>query len=133
MTDKARERKLASELHEHRDDAGEWSEEAVDIEVKPSRSTVVSFRLPTEEFYTLHDAAKAANESLSEFVRKAIALRLHGEVTAAPSLEITSGVYRLQVSTIPTSASARRTENPSTSEVPEKPLKYVAHTQLPLY
>ncbi len=66
---------LAEELHRHRHDPDEWSEEAVPIEVRPSQMVVVSCRLPTEEFRALEEAAKAANESISEFVREAIRLR----------------------------------------------------------
>lgn len=123
MSDQKNERDLTAELRAHRDDPDEWSEEAVAIEVRPSRSTVVSFRLPSEEFHALHGAAQRAGESLSEFIRSALSLRLHGE-TAPQALEVTSGVYRLQYNTglLP----AHRTENPAAfPDKPLKPLKYV--------
>jgi hypothetical protein len=71
------------ELWEHRNDPEEWSEEAVDIEARPTGSTVVSFRLPWEEYEALEEAATARGESLSEFIRKALRIRLEGIVIAA--------------------------------------------------
>ncbi|HEY7349672.1 MAG TPA: hypothetical protein VH599_15255 [Ktedonobacterales bacterium] len=70
---------LIQELYEHQDDPDEWSEEAVPIEVRPGRTSVVSFRLPTKELDALEEAASAARESISEYVRKAVALRLRDD------------------------------------------------------
>jgi hypothetical protein len=81
---------------DHRDDPGEWTEEAVAVEVKPSRSEVVSFRLPSDELDALEAAAERSGESISEFIRKALALRLYGE-PIGPSVEISSGATRLTV------------------------------------
>ncbi len=82
---------LIKELYEHKDDPDEWSEEAVPIEVRPSRTSVVSFRLPTEEMDALEEAASAAGESLSEYVRKAVALRLHREALKGSNVIISLG------------------------------------------
>jgi len=41
-------------------------------------STTVTFRLPISEFQTLEQAAEAAGETVSIFVRKAVALRCKG-------------------------------------------------------
>lgn len=73
-----RERKLAARLHKGRKDPTAWHEEPEQIEVRSSRSAVVSFRLPTNEFQSLHNAATLNSESISEFIRKAIALRIAG-------------------------------------------------------
>lgn len=71
-------RNLAKELYEHRNDPGEWGEEAEEIEVKPRRSSVLSFRLPSEEMDALERDMERTGESLSEYIRNALALRLRG-------------------------------------------------------
>jgi Ribbon-helix-helix protein, copG family len=86
----------AQEMLDHRDDPGEWSDEAESVEVKPSRSEVISFRLPSEELDALEVAAAGTGETISEFVRRALALRLYGE-PIGPSIEISSGATRLTV------------------------------------
>jgi len=73
-----KKRGLAERLHKQRNDPQVWSEEPEQIEVQRSRSAVVSFRLPTNEFHNLHSAATQSGESISEFIRKAIALRITG-------------------------------------------------------
>jgi hypothetical protein len=70
------EKQAAEELYAHRHDEGEWSEEAVEIETRPTRSEVISFRLPSEEISELEAAAKSAGESLSAFIRQAIEDRI---------------------------------------------------------
>lgn len=70
------ERDEARALYDHRHDEGEWSDVPVAIEVRPLRSEVVSFRLPTEEMTELETAARTGGESISSFVRKAITERL---------------------------------------------------------
>ncbi len=121
---KRSEKDLAAELHAHRNDPGEWGAEAVEIEVQPSRSAVVSFRLPTEEFYNLQKATDITGESLSEFIRKALSIRLRGQAVS-PSVEISAGANRSAFySQIPL---ARRTENPVT--VPDYPPRLVGITK----
>jgi hypothetical protein len=84
------EKDLVKEIWEHRDDPEEWGEEAENIEVRPRRSSVLSFRLPPEELAALERAMEQSGESLSEFIRKALALRLHG-VPIGPALEVAYG------------------------------------------
>ncbi len=72
------EKELADELYRHRHDAGEWSQEAEQIETRPGRTAVVSCRLPVNEFQGLEDAAEQAGESISEYIRRAIQLRRLG-------------------------------------------------------
>ena len=67
---------LARELEATRDDPGEWSDEAVEVEVSPQRSQVVSFRLSADELDRLMLAIEESGESLSEFVRTSIAMRI---------------------------------------------------------
>ncbi|MBV9453196.1 MAG: ribbon-helix-helix protein, CopG family [Rubrobacter sp.] len=93
------EKDLVKEIWEHRDDSEEWSEEAEDIEVKPRRSSVVSFRLPPEEFAALEQARAQTGESLSEFIRAALTLRLRANamapilVTLGVTYGANSGLY----------------------------------------
>lgn len=75
MKKTANQHEQAQDLHEHRHDPGEWSERAVSIEVRPAQTTVVSCRMPIDEFEALAVAARAARESVSEYVRKAVVQR----------------------------------------------------------
>ena len=86
---------LAKELWEHRNDPEEWSQEEEDIEVRPRRSSVLSFRLSSEELDALEEALEQTGESLSEYIRNALALRLHGGATipVLGTLGITYGAY----------------------------------------
>jgi len=87
----------AREIYEHRHDEGEWSEEAVPVSVRPTRTSVVSFRLPSEEFDVLEAAARAAGESLSEYVRRAIEVRRVGN-SVPTGLQVSSvGATTMQV------------------------------------
>lgn len=86
-------RKLAEELYKHRNDPGEWNEEAEEIEVKPRRSSVLSFRLPPEELDALERNMERTGETLSEYIRKALALRLHRANFAEPMPGIISGSF----------------------------------------
>ncbi|CAN5684495.1 hypothetical protein BH24ACT26_BH24ACT26_02090 [soil metagenome] len=90
------EKEMAAELHEHRHDEGEWEDEPAEVEVRPKSTSVVSFRLPSEELDALEDAAERTGESMSEFVRKALALRLHG-TPIGPAVEVSSGATRLVI------------------------------------
>lgn len=72
------EKELADELYRHRHDAGEWSQDAAAIEARPGRTAVVSCRLPLNEFEDLENAADHVGESISDYVRGAIALRRRG-------------------------------------------------------
>lgn len=87
-------RDQADELYQHRHDPDEWAEEPEQIEVRPARSSVLSVRLPRNEFDALEAAAAERGESVSQYVRTALALRLSGNVTetARPVVTSASGV-----------------------------------------
>lgn len=104
-------RKLAEELYEHRNDPGEWGEEAEQIEVKPRRSSVLSFRLPPEELDALERDMERTGETLSEYIRTALALRLHRGNLAEAMAGMMSGSFGT-----PTGEEGRRT---ATVGVPE--------------
>jgi len=61
-----------------------WDETPAELRVKPSGSEVVSFRLPTEELNRLEAAASALGETISQFIRAAITLRLEGGAQLSP-------------------------------------------------
>src|SRR5689334_6555157 len=67
---------LAQQLEQESEDDALWEQEPVPVERRPSRTSVLSLRLPTPEFHALLKAARGSGESVSEYVRKAIALRL---------------------------------------------------------
>jgi len=84
--------KEAEELYQHRDDPDEWETEEEHIEARPARTSVVSFRLPSEEMELLDQAAKAAGQTLSEYIRTAIMMRrLHGDAEMPPTFNISYG------------------------------------------
>jgi Ribbon-helix-helix protein, copG family len=96
------EEELATELLEHRNDEGEWGEEAVPIKRRPSRTEVVSVRIPSSDLDLIEELAEHVGESISDFIRGAIALRLHGQMMD-PVLGFSSGARRdltLQVRTV---------------------------------
>ena len=100
MTDK--EKELAEELERSRDDVGEWSDEPVEIDVRPGRSQVVSFRLPLEELEVLTEMAATTGESLSDFIRSAIGHRVR-HVTA-PSVYVTHTATMMTVRQAPSTS-----------------------------
>ena len=110
-------RRSADELLEHRDDPGEWSEESEEVEVRPA-SEVVSFRLPPDEVDRLVEAARTSGESISEYVRKAIAVRQFGEPIGS-AVEVSSSGGTLLIRASQLLGSARR-DAPS-SFVPDTP------------
>jgi hypothetical protein len=66
----------ARELYAHRNDPGEWEDEPEHLAVRPAESAILCVRLPREELESVEVAAAAAHETLSDFVRKALAGRL---------------------------------------------------------
>jgi anthranilate phosphoribosyltransferase len=72
------------------EDADLWTQEPTKIEARPARTSVLSLRLPTKEFHALLRAARAAGESVSEYVRTAIAMRqAHEPMTATVNVSYT--------------------------------------------
>jgi Ribbon-helix-helix protein, copG family len=114
------------DLYEHRHDAGEWEDEAEAIEVRPSKSAVLSVRLPREILDTLEDTAAASGQSLSEFVRAAIEHRLRGYGNSLPSVVNRSVGY-------PTARSTQDDRNQwsQPAEVPEVSKSTLVGSKLP--
>ena len=88
-------------------------DEPVEIDVRPSGSEVVSFRIPTDELDRVTEAARVAGESLSQFVRGALSARLEPPmqtlaraVTSGPlARHVTAGPSVLGVQAHPGSVS----------------------------
>jgi Ribbon-helix-helix protein, copG family len=119
------EEELAAELLKHRSDKGEWDEEAVSIKRKPSRTEVVSVRIASSDLDRIEELADQAGESVSDFIRGAIALRLRGQVMD-PVLGFASGATSdLTVLVRTILKAAGRTALPSYEEfqleVPDEP------------
>ncbi len=100
------ERALADRLHAQRREPGEW--EQVDAEPTSQRGVLTSFRLSPAEFVLLQKAAKASKETLSEFIRRAVATRLQG---ASAEMDMTVGVPGAVVVQPVTAGRTGRTEN----------------------
>jgi hypothetical protein len=90
------EEELANELFESRNLPDEWSDEPAEVEVKPQTTQILSFRLSLDELEGVQAAARDLDESVSEFIRGALALRVHG-VPVGPTVEITSGIGSLTI------------------------------------
>lgn len=77
------------------EDADLWTQESTKIEARPARTSVLSLRLPAKEFHALLRAARAAGESVSEYVRTAIAMRqAHEPIMSTVNVSFT--VYSTQ-------------------------------------
>ena len=79
---------LAQQLKQRSEDDELWARESVQIVARPSRTSVLSLRLPTGEFHALLSAARGSGESVSEYVRGAITLRRMLQ-PVAPTVNVT--------------------------------------------
>ncbi len=100
------ERDLADRLHAQRHERREW--EQSDAEPKSQRGVLTSFRLSPTEFVVLQKAAKTNKETLSEFIRRAVANRLQG---VSGEMDMTVGVQGAVVVQPVTAGRTGRTEN----------------------
>src|SRR5438094_871431 len=74
--------------------AQEWEE--VEVEVRPRGTEVVSFRLPSQEVSGLIEAAQKAGETLSEYIRGALAIRMLG-TPIGPVVELNTSGGQLRI------------------------------------
>ncbi len=95
MSDKPR----GANYHDaHLDDPGEWDESSPeDVTPQPSGMTVLSLRLPTDEFAFLKREAEARKTTMSELTRSA--LRFYLFPRASGSLSATA-IHKLHVTTM---------------------------------
>jgi hypothetical protein len=75
-----REKALAVRLQTRRSRGDDWDETPIPADVHPNRGVVTSVRMPLGEFLAVQKAATAAGQTVSEYVRAAIAMRLRGMV-----------------------------------------------------
>lgn len=79
---------LARQLEQETDDEKLWTQEPTEIAARPTRTSVLSLRLPTAEFHAVLKAARSAGESVSEYVRQAIAIRQTLQSISSPTVNI---------------------------------------------
>jgi len=77
------------DLFVHRHDSREWDERAEPIEVRASPSSVLSIRMPSAELIALSEAAANAGETMSQYTRKAVYMRVMGLSITTVSLAFT--------------------------------------------
>lgn len=82
----------AEDLYEHRHDPGEWGGEAVDIDTRPIRSEMVSFRLPPEELDALEAEARESGLTVSAYIRSTLRERRLSPAWPAHPFQLLSGV-----------------------------------------
>lgn len=105
---------LAGELYARRNDPDEWEETPVQAEIRPQRAVVTSVRLPAVEFVAVQKAAKASGQTVSEFIREAIARRLRPRVlvNAVQIATGSSGEGPSHATFLAPALEAGRTQNP---------------------
>jgi hypothetical protein len=104
-----KEKALAARLNSGRD---EWDETPIKAEIQSQRAVVTSLRLPVGEFTSVQKAAGAAGQTVSEFIRSAIATRLHGGIRLT-ALKIEAGSsWRSQVTVLAPTLECEQTRNP---------------------
>ena len=87
------------ELRAGRDDPDEWDEEPAAVRIRPTTTSVVSFRMPHGELDRLQRIAGARGESISDFVRDSIRVRI-GHLSGADvdeNVVMTAGTPELEV------------------------------------
>lgn len=87
------DRVLAQQLHSSRGDAQEWEEAPAEVRVKPSRSEVISFRVPSDLLDELEQAAGAQHVSVSGYIRKALVTYMRGSGTEALAMDALVDVH----------------------------------------
>lgn len=122
------------QLHAGRDGPDEWDEEPATVRVRPTTTSVVSFRVSHDELDRLQSIARERAESISDFVRDSIRVRIghlsgpgaavSGEhvatTAAAPEVEAIARIDGVEVSevvrTALTSHVAARRRDPAFQE-----------------
>jgi pectin methylesterase-like acyl-CoA thioesterase len=110
---KEKEKALAANLYARRNEADEWDETPVGASVQPQRAVVTSLRLPVAEFAAVQSAAKAVGQTVSDFIRGAIATKLYGGIHIA-ALQVAAGAPegQSQVTVLAPILESGRTQNP---------------------
>jgi hypothetical protein len=108
-----KEKALAATLYAGRNEAGDWDETSIEAQVQPHRAVVTSLRLPVSEFTAVQKAAKASGQTVSDFIRAAIGIRLRGGVRLN-ALQIATGAPagQSQATVLSTTLESGQTRNP---------------------
>lgn len=69
-------------------------------ETSKAKSAYLGFRLPEEENKALEAAAAAAGESISEYVRKAIASRIETRMPQLPEISMSYEIFPVKIADI---------------------------------
>lgn len=118
-----KEKALAAKLYAGRNKAGGWEETSIEVQVQPHRAVVTSLRLPVGEFAAVQGAAKTAGQTVSEFIRSAIATRLHGGIhVAAMQIAAGSSEGRSQATVLAPTLESGQTRNPGPDRTEAVPL-----------
>lgn len=112
MNETTDEQALAEELHARRDDPNEWEEEPEDVDVRPSKTEVVSFRLPTEVLDRLEQAADERGETVSQLLRRLVLHRFEEDIEQL--VDVASSGSGLSLTVRTALSSPGHTENPGT-------------------
>jgi hypothetical protein len=118
-----KEKELAVQLHTRRNDPAEWEPTPVRADVSPRRAVVTSVRMPVAEFLALQKAAGAAGQTVSDYVRTAIAMRLRGMIRVSSVHIAVAAQARSQATFVAPHPEAGQTENPD-PEIDMSELKY---------
>lgn len=87
------EAELAAWQYAHRDELDLDSGEQVAIDISPRLSVTISLRLPGAEADAIRQAAREANLTLSEWIRRACTSALHPEVR--PQQDVQTELHEL--------------------------------------
>lgn len=104
---KAEERTAADEVLAHSEDEGEWSDEAEQIESKPTGTHVISARLPTVMAEELLAEAARRGYRPSDLVRQAVEVFMRAETGGVRDISVYAGTNMRVI----TPLRERRTEN----------------------
>jgi hypothetical protein len=88
--DRTTTRSLATELEAKRRDPTQWEEKAVQADIRPARAVVTSVRLPIAEFAAIQKAARESGQTVSDFIRGAVTMRLRQAVRIS-AVQISTG------------------------------------------
>lgn len=109
----------AEELHRMRKDPTAWESEPTRITVGVRKTEIVSFRLPSDELDQLEEAAAAAGESLSEYVRRALRGLMGRAASSRPEIDVMAGTGSSVWVLTPAAGGSARTQGPE--QVPDFP------------
>lgn len=108
----AKEKTLAARLYARRNESADWEEKAINADIQSQRGVVTSLRLPLREFAEIQNAARTAGQTVSTFIRDAIAMRLYESVRVnALQVTIGSSEGRSQATIIVPVLESGRTQN----------------------